>query len=215
VAKDCPQARPVIRAVDIETSEGTASASEGGRTPAIDVEAVVKAVLAKTKKASADIKKKKPVVKGAPHLTNHFDVLADCTYGIGMDMFSGNLPDSPPSAEPLQEEPDAPYDCPPQLYSLSHTPEQSAKIPVCLCSIHSGATHSVAALLDSGATDMFIDWEFVLQNNLETRPIPKPMPVYNVDGTPDWNGSIYEEYEAILEIGDHSERVSLAVTSLG
>jgi hypothetical protein len=58
VAKDCPQARPVIRTVDIEMSEGTASASEGGRTPATDVEAVVKAVLAKTKNASADIKKK-------------------------------------------------------------------------------------------------------------------------------------------------------------
>jgi hypothetical protein len=58
VAKDYPQARPVIRAVDIEMSEGTASASEGGRTPAIDVEAVVKVVLAETKKALADIKKK-------------------------------------------------------------------------------------------------------------------------------------------------------------
>jgi hypothetical protein len=60
---------------------------------------------------------------------------------------------------------------------------------------------------------MFIDQEFVLQNNLETHPIPKPMPIYNVDGTPNQNDSIYEE--AILEIGDHSEQVSLAVMSLG
>jgi hypothetical protein len=142
-------------------------------------------------------------------------MLANCTYGIGRDMFSKDEDDPMPSTEPLQDESDAPYDYSPRIYSLSHTPERSTKISVRLRSIHSGVTHSVAALLDSGATGMFIDREFVQRNSLETRPILKPTPVYNVDGTPNRNGSICEEYEAILEIGSHSERVSLAVTSLG
>jgi hypothetical protein len=58
VAKDCPQARPVIRAVDVEVRESSAPISEGGKAPAVDVEAVVRAVLAETKKTSAEAEKK-------------------------------------------------------------------------------------------------------------------------------------------------------------
>jgi hypothetical protein len=58
VAKDCPQARPVIRAVDVEVGESSAPISEGGKAPTIDVEAVVRAVLAETKKTSAEAEKK-------------------------------------------------------------------------------------------------------------------------------------------------------------
>ena len=148
-------------------------------------------------------------MKGAPHLANRFDVLAKCTYGVGMDMFANDLPNPPPSSNPTQE-PNAPCN-----HSLTHTQEQSTKIAACLRSIHSRTTHSVAVLLDSGATGMFIDREFVRHNHLKTHPIPKPIPVYNIDGTPNQNGSISEEYEAILEIGSHSKRVSLAVTNLG
>ena len=48
------------------------------------------------------------MVKGVPHLANCFATLADCTYGIGMDMFSNN--DPPSSAKCQQEELDTPYD---------------------------------------------------------------------------------------------------------
>ena len=56
MAKDCAQARPVIRAVDADM-EDVAQPDEG-KTTAIDVEAVVRAVLAETKKASAETEKK-------------------------------------------------------------------------------------------------------------------------------------------------------------
>ena len=131
-----------------------------------------------------------------------------------MDMLSSDLPIPPPSLNPVQE-PDTPCNPPLKIHSLTHTRERSTKISAQLRSVHSGTTHSIAALLDSRATGMFIDREFVRRNRLETRPIPEPIPVYNVDGTLNQNGSISEEYEAILEIGSHSERVSLAVTNLG
>src|SRR5260221_8641050 len=56
-----------------------------------------------------------------------------------------------------------------------------------LCSI------STSALLDSGATGMFVNQAFAQKHKLETRPLPNPVPVHNVDGTPNENGSIMEE----------------------
>ena len=41
----------------------------------------------------------------------------------------------------------------------------------------------VKALLDSGATGMFIDQEFVHKSGLKTRVLPYPIKVYNVNGT--------------------------------
>ena len=39
------------------------------------------------------------------------------------------------------------------------------------------------ALLDSGATENFIDHTTVVKLRLGTKKLPKPRPVYNVDGT--------------------------------
>ena len=79
-------------------------------------------------------------------------------------------------------------------------------------SLHSVST---SALLDSGATGMFVNRVFVQKHKLETRPLPNPIPVHNVDGTPNENGSITEEVEVILQYGQHTERAHLAVANLG
>jgi hypothetical protein len=39
------------------------------------------------------------------------------------------------------------------------------------------------ALINCGATGCFIDIEWAKLNNIPTRPLTKPIPVYNVDGT--------------------------------
>src|SRR5260221_6949296 len=77
-----------------------------------------------------------------------------------------------------------------------------------LCSI------STSTLLDSGATGMFVNQAFAQKHKLETRPLPNPVPVHNVDGTPNENGSITEEVEVILRYGQHTEKACLAVTNL-
>ena len=58
MAKDCPCARPAIRAVDMEMGESGATMSEEEKTTAVDIEAVVRAMLAEMKKMLAEAEKK-------------------------------------------------------------------------------------------------------------------------------------------------------------
>ena len=76
-------------------------------------------------------------------------------------------------------------------------------------------TKSVTALLDSGATGMFIDWEYVKKSGFTTRMLSNPIPVRNVDGTPNEAGSIMDVVELNLRYRNHAERVFFAVTNLG
>ena len=47
------------------------------------------------------------------------------------------------------------------------------------------------------------------------QPLPNPVPVHNIDGTLNENGSIMEEVKVILQYGQHMEKACLAVTNLG
>ncbi|OSX58722.1 hypothetical protein POSPLADRAFT_1118174, partial [Postia placenta MAD-698-R-SB12] len=38
--------------------------------------------------------------------------------------------------------------------------------------------------IDSGATGIFISPRFVREHRLRTKPLPRPIPIFNVDGTP-------------------------------
>jgi predicted aspartyl protease len=71
------------------------------------------------------------------------------------------------------------------------------------------------ALIDCGATGCFIDIEWGKLNNVPTRPLSKPIPVYNVDGTANDAGVITDIADIILRYLNHSERTQLAVTCLG
>src|SRR5258707_6439738 len=62
---------------------------------------------------------------------------------------------------------------------------------------------------------MFVNRAFAQKHKLETHPLPNPVPVHNVDGTPNENGSITEEVEVILWYGQHMEKACLAVANLG
>ncbi|KAI0348248.1 hypothetical protein BDW22DRAFT_1314423, partial [Trametopsis cervina] len=50
----------------------------------------------------------------------------------------------------------------------------------------------VVAMVDSGASTLFINKRFVEENKIRTRKLKQPIPVYNIDGTPNRNGSIDE-----------------------
>ena len=45
---------------------------------------------------------------------------------------------------------------------------------------------------------MFVNQIFIQKHKLETHPLPNPVPIHNVDGTLNENGSITEEVEVIL-----------------
>ncbi len=74
---------------------------------------------------------------------------------------------------------------------------------------------STSALLDSGATGMFINCAFVQKHKLETCSLPNPVPVHNVNGTLNENRSIMEEVEVILQYGQQTEKACLTVANLG
>jgi predicted aspartyl protease len=71
------------------------------------------------------------------------------------------------------------------------------------------------ALIDCGATGCFIDIEWAKLNNIPTRPLTNPIPVYNVDSTTNNAGAITDIAEVILRYEQHSERTQLAITHLG
>jgi hypothetical protein len=64
------------------------------------------------------------------------------------------------------------------------------------------------ALIDCGATGCFIDIEWAKLNNIPTRPLTNPIPVYNVDSTANDAGAITGIAGMILCYEQHSERPS-------
>ena len=76
-------------------------------------------------------------------------------------------------------------------------------------------TQSVVALLDSGATGLFLDTHYVEQYRLTTQPLSHPIPVYNIDGMLNEAGSICLVVDLVLCYQTHSEHVVFVVTSLG
>ncbi len=71
------------------------------------------------------------------------------------------------------------------------------------------------ALIDSGCTGSAINQAYVEKHNLDTKKALIPIPVYNADGTCNQGGDITEFIELLMTIGEHHERIDLAVTNLG
>src|SRR6266478_9342370 len=90
---------------------------------------------------------------------------------------------------------------PPAIYILSKNSPHSLNIQVELTSLTSLASISMSALLDSRATGMFINRSFVQKHQLETTPLPQPILIHNVDGSPNENRSVMEEVHVTLRFG--------------
>jgi len=75
--------------------------------------------------------------------------------------------------------------------------------------------HSIKVLLDSRAMGNFIDRDFVQTKGINTQSISHSILVYNVDRSPNEAGQISEVVDVVLCYKTHSERMLLAVSSLG
>ena len=71
------------------------------------------------------------------------------------------------------------------------------------------------ALLDSRCTGSTIHTQFVKEHNLPTITLPRPIPVYNADGTLNKNGNIKETTTLRMVIQDHEEEITFAISDLG
>ncbi|SJK99230.1 uncharacterized protein ARMOST_02521 [Armillaria ostoyae] len=70
-------------------------------------------------------------------------------------------------------------------------------------------------LVDSGCTSSAINRAFVQKHRLDTVKTAIPIIIYNADGSRNKGGDITEYVEVRLTIGNHEERLDLAVTDLG
>ena len=95
------------------------------------------------------------------------------------------------------------------------TKGKDLKFSVVIENISNGKSVETEALLDCGATGSCINKAFVEKHQLKIRKLPIKMPVYNADGTLNAGGAIEGFAEVRLVIGDHAERIELAVTNLG
>src|SRR3981189_2819281 len=104
----------------------------------------------------------------------------------------------------------------PKKFIIATTPrENSLHIDVEIETTDTAMKPNLSAHVDCGATGLFIDTEYVRLNNLSTRRLTTPIPVYNVDGTANEAGAITEITDVILCYNGHAERTQFAVTSLG
>ena len=73
----------------------------------------------------------------------------------------------------------------------------------------------VKALINSGATGMFIDIKFVRLKNIWTHQLPRAILVYNVDGTPNEARHITKVVDLIVQYKEHSKQATFHITSIG
>ena len=104
---------------------------------------------------------------------------------------------------------------PDKIYILAISSKTSTQLDISLRSIDSGIVYSVKALLDCGATGLFLDSKFVQHYGINTRKLPRAIPVYNVDGTLNRSGSITEEVDFTMIVDNHTEKATFAVCDLG
>src|SRR6202453_4313434 len=71
------------------------------------------------------------------------------------------------------------------------------------------------SLLDCGASGLFIDKQFVKLNKIMTQKLPRPIPIYNIDGTLNEGGTIKEAVDPVVSHGNHKERATFWVCGLG
>ena len=86
------------------------------------------------------------------------------------------------------------------------------RIPV---SISNDRIIETLALVDSGAGGIFIDRSFALSQGLTCSRLLSPIPVFNVDGTPNQQGFITHCVRRNLTIAGVTQRTRFLVTALG
>jgi len=74
---------------------------------------------------------------------------------------------------------------------------------------------AVKALLDSGATGLFMDTTFAREKGFKMEKLKNPLLVRNVDGTVNAGGAITHQVECNMFFKGHMERARMDVCNLG
>jgi len=124
-------------------------------------------------------------------------------------------PPSAPKHNPFSQRPKWERRLPIQLStSVLDVHRTSLWLVVELSTTDTSELHSVEALLDSRAMGSFIDRDFVCFKGLNTWTISCPIPVFNVDSSPNKAGEISEVVDILLQYSTHLKRILLTVLGL-
>jgi len=74
---------------------------------------------------------------------------------------------------------------------------------------------AVKALLDSGATGLFMDTTFAKEKGFKIEKLKKPLLVRNVNGTANAGGAIMHQVECNMFFKGHMERARMDICNLG
>ena len=75
--------------------------------------------------------------------------------------------------------------------------------------------HQAQTLIDCGCEGSCVHQRFVDKHRLNVKPLARPIPVFNADGTPNKDGPITGFVSLQVKIGEHVERIDFGVTNLG
>ena len=78
---------------------------------------------------------------------------------------------------------------------------------------HKGVT--VKALVDSGATEMFMDKRIAARHGFKLQKLERPIMVRNIDGTNNSGGAIIYQVKANVYYKSHVERMRIDICDLG
>jgi hypothetical protein len=93
------------------------------------------------------------------------------------------------------------------------TTRNSINVPICFESSH--GTAEKKALIDSGATKNFIDWQLAKALKVQTTLLPWPRKVYNMDGMENKAGVIEKHVKLRVQQGNKSRVQMFFITNLG
>ncbi|SJL07232.1 uncharacterized protein ARMOST_10575 [Armillaria ostoyae] len=106
--------------------------------------------------------------------------------------------------------------CKPKRYFIcAQNSPSSLLVPVQLETLENSITIPTKALVDSSCTRSSIHHDFVEKYRIPVQNMASPISVYNANGSCNKVGEITAYAELHLKIGDHSERIDLAIINLG
>ena len=101
------------------------------------------------------------------------------------------------------------------LQGMGSNKGNSTIIPTVLQMVDTAMKFTVDCLLDSGATGCYMDESLARELGLNLKKLAHPIPVYNVDRTPNEGGPIWFVISLRLKIRDHVETITFAITNTG
>ncbi|KAI0061941.1 hypothetical protein BV25DRAFT_1870601 [Artomyces pyxidatus] len=101
----------------------------------------------------------------------------------------------------------------PKRFIRSNKSSNQLNMNVVLTTQDTDSTYTVEALLDSGCTGSCINRSFIARHKINTHRAPRPIAVYNADGTLNKGGSITEFVHMRMTIGEHVERIHFGISS--